>query len=61
MPILALGGSSRVGNSLKTTMDALAETVVRGEIEDCGHYVMEEQQEVVSRMLLDFFEAADDS
>ena len=30
-----------------------------GQIDDCGHYVMEEQPEHVSRKLLDFFQSVD--
>jgi len=34
----------------------LAGDVCDGEIENCGHYVMEEQPEEVARMLLGFFQ-----
>jgi pimeloyl-ACP methyl ester carboxylesterase len=45
MPVLALGGSSGMGGNLKLLMKPLAEHVDGGAIEDCGHYVMEEQPE----------------
>ena len=56
MPVLALGGSSATGDRLKSGMDALALHVQGGSIEKCGHYVMEEQPEIVTRELLRFFE-----
>ncbi len=37
-------------------MKSIATQVEGGEIEDCGHYVMEEQPEVVSKRLLEFFQ-----
>ena len=56
MPVLALGGSSATGDRLKRGMDSLALHVQGGAIEDCGHYVMEEQPGIVTRELLRFFE-----
>ena len=55
MLVLAVGGKSGVGDRLRASMEALAVSVGGGEIEDCGHYVMEEQPEVVSSRLLKFF------
>ena len=55
MPVLALGGKSGVGDRLRLSMEPLAIHVEGGEIEDCGHYVMEEQPEIVSSRLLEFF------
>ncbi len=56
MPVLALGGSTGVGDRLRVSMKSIATQVEGGEIEDCGHYVMEEQPEVVSKRLLEFFQ-----
>ena len=56
MPVLALGGASATGDRLKSAMESLALQVEGGMIEDCGHYVMEEQPEVVAYELLRFFE-----
>lgn len=56
MSVLALGGNSGVGDHLRTSMQALAVHVEGGVIEDCGHYVMEEQPEVLSSRLLAFLE-----
>ena len=55
MPVLALGGSAGMGDHLKKLIEPLAAHVEGGAIEDCGHYVMEEQPEVLAGKLLDFF------
>jgi pimeloyl-ACP methyl ester carboxylesterase len=59
MPVLALGGTTGTGMGLKMTMDTLAHNVIGGRIDDCGHFVMEEQPEVISQVLLDFFKSND--
>ncbi len=61
MPVLAFGGASGVGDSLRQMMETLALEVAGGVIPDCGHYVMEEQPELVARELLQFFERVDRS
>ena len=61
MPVLAWGGRSGTGDRLKSSMEALALRVEGGVIEDCGHYVMEEQPEFVARDLLRFFEKVEAS
>ena len=55
MPVLALGGSSATGDRLKSAMESLALHVEGGAIQDCGHYVMEEQPDIVAQQLLRFF------
>ncbi|MCJ1413653.1 hypothetical protein MMC19_007775 [Ptychographa xylographoides] len=55
MPVLALGGSAAIGDTLRQSLEALAVHVEGGVIDDCGHYMMEEQPEEVSRRLLEFF------
>lgn len=59
MPVLALGGQGGVGNNLMVAMESLADNVRGGEIESCGHYVMEEQPEIVASRLLEFFQVAE--
>ena len=59
MPVLALGGRNAVGDNLRSSMEGLAVHLDGGVIEDCGHYVMEEQPEVVARRLLDFFKSVE--
>jgi pimeloyl-ACP methyl ester carboxylesterase len=61
MPLLALGGSSGMGEHLRSLMEPFAERVGGGAIEDCGHYVMEEQPEVLAGRLLDFFKSVEAS
>ena len=56
MPVLAWGGESGVGDRLRIAMGSLALQVEGGMIEDCGHYVMEEQPKGVGQELLQFFE-----
>jgi microsomal epoxide hydrolase len=55
MPVLALGGKKAGGDTLRKSMESLAVSVEGGEIDDCGHYVLEEQPEQVATKLLDFF------
>jgi len=54
MPVLALGGEKAVGGGMLMQMEKLAEKAKGGVIEDCGHFVMEEQPEVVAGRLLEF-------
>ena len=56
MPVLALGGKSGVGDRLKIALESLSLQVQGGAIADCGHYVMEEQPQVIAHELLRFFE-----
>ncbi len=56
MPVLALGGSGGIGGVLRVSIERLAEDLRGGEITDCGHYVMEEQPEIVASRLLEFFQ-----
>jgi pimeloyl-ACP methyl ester carboxylesterase len=49
MPVLALGGQGDLG------LEALASNVQGDQIDDCGHYVMEEEPENVAQKLLNFF------
>ena len=55
MPVLALGGQGGLGSNMRKSLEALANNVQGGQIDDCGHYVMEEQSENVPQKLLDFF------
>lgn len=56
IPVLALGGKSGVGDRLKIALESIALQVQGGAIDDCGHYVMEEQPQVIAHELLRFFE-----
>jgi pimeloyl-ACP methyl ester carboxylesterase len=59
MPILALGGSGGMGEHLRLLIEPLAARVDGGAIEDCGHYVMEEQPDLLAGRLLDFFRSVE--
>jgi len=61
MPVLALGGSGAQGDNLRLSMNTLASNVSGGVIEDCGHYVMEEQPEVLAHRLLEFIKHVEDA
>jgi pimeloyl-ACP methyl ester carboxylesterase len=59
MPVLALGGGKAFGRG-GGTLDSLRRVALNvrgGVIEDCGHWMPEEQPEQIARMLLDFFAA----
>ena len=57
MPVLALGGSKAFGRGAETlaSLERVALDVRGGVIEDCGHWMVEEQPEAVARAMLDFF------
>ena len=55
MPVLALGGQGGLGSNMRKSLEAHASNVQGGQIDDCGHYVMEEQPENVAQKLLDSF------
>ena len=55
MPVLALGGSGGMGEQLRLLIEPFAERVDGGAVEDCGHYVVEEQPDLLAGRLLDFF------
>lgn len=55
MPVMAWGASDGVGDVLLHTLEKVADDVVGGTIEACGHYMPEEAPEVVTRQLADFF------
>lgn len=60
MPVLALGGADGgVGERIVGMVSGIAPHVQGGAIEQCGHFVMEEQPAVVARRLLEFFDAVE--
>lgn len=56
IPVLAIGGAQAAGEIMKTTLELTAKTVESKfvAIQDCGHYVLEEQPEVAAREILGF-------
>ena len=57
MPVLALGGGKAFGrgNDTLDSMQRVATDVRGGVIEDCGHWMQEEQPEQVANAVLEFF------
>ncbi|KAE8443163.1 hypothetical protein EG329_002332 [Mollisiaceae sp. DMI_Dod_QoI] len=55
MPVLALGGEKGVGKAMVEMVRNLDVEPEGGQIDDCGHYVMEELPEIVVAKLLEFF------
>jgi pimeloyl-ACP methyl ester carboxylesterase len=60
MPVLALGGDRSWGRRQEVveSLRRMAADVRGGVIENCGHWMPEEQPEALLRHLLDFFKAA---
>jgi len=54
-PILALGGAQGMSPGLFEAMKPLATNLAGGIVEECGHYMPEEQPELLSKMVLEFF------
>ncbi|KAH8705539.1 Alpha/Beta hydrolase protein [Talaromyces proteolyticus] len=53
--VLAVGGAGGVGERITQMVQGIAENVQGGAIEDCGHFVMEEQPGIVAERVLGFF------
>ena len=58
MPVLALGGDKSFGRGMECidSMRRVADNVRGGLVEDCGHWIAEEQPEALSDALLRFFD-----
>jgi pimeloyl-ACP methyl ester carboxylesterase len=57
MPILAIGGDAGLGEMMQQMMQTVADDVTGRVIQNCGHYVPEEAPELLSDLLVEFFEA----
>ena len=53
-PILAVGGANWLGPAIVSAFEAIGENVTGALIENCGHFVPEEQPERLSGLVLDF-------
>lgn len=53
-PILALGGAQGMSPGIYDAMKPLAENLSGGIVDQCGHYMPEEQPEAISKMVLEF-------
>jgi pimeloyl-ACP methyl ester carboxylesterase len=54
LPVLAVGGARYTGAAAAATMRLVADDVTEVIIDDCGHYVAEEQPAQFAEILLDF-------
>jgi len=61
MPVLALGGSGGLGAGMSVMAGKVAANSHSHVLEDCGHYLMEEQPEAVSKLIVDFLERVESS
>ncbi len=52
IPVLAIGGSSALGEQVGEAMKKIARDVQSSSINECGHYVPEEQPEKFNKLLL---------
>ncbi len=55
MPVMTVGGTASFGAGLKAQVEPLVERLHHVMIEECGHYLAEEQPERVADELLRFF------
>ncbi|MFX8000700.1 alpha/beta hydrolase, partial [Acinetobacter baumannii] len=57
MPVLALGGDKSFGRGMECiqSLQRVASNVRGGVVKDCGHWIAEEQPEVLCEELLRFF------
>ena len=53
-PVLALGGANSLGASVAEQMREVAQNVEEGVIDNCGHFIPEEQPEELVRRFRDF-------
>lgn len=55
MPVLAMGGEACLGAMTKQCLQMAASDVSGGVIEQCGHWIGEEQPDYIGAQLLEFF------
>lgn len=53
-PVLALGGEQSLSDRVKTMMENVASNVRGGAVEQCGHFIPDEQPEFLVEQLFDF-------
>ncbi|KAL4790147.1 Alpha/Beta hydrolase protein [Aspergillus venezuelensis] len=55
IPVLGLGGEGSVGGGMVILVKGFADNVEGGMIEECGHYLLEEQPDFVAEKVLEFW------
>ena len=58
MPVMTVGGVASFGGELKSQVEPLVERLRHVMIDDCGHYLAEEQPERLAGELIRFFAEA---
>ena len=56
MPVLALGGEKSYGAKMKVELDDVAVNVQGGIVPSAGHWIMEENPQATTRLVLDFLQ-----
>lgn len=54
VPILAIGGAQWLGPAIVSAFEAIGESVTGALVENCGHFVPEEQPAKLAELILDF-------
>ena len=57
MPVLALGGEKSYGAGMAAELEFVASNVKGGQVPNSGHWVMEENPDATTRLVLDFLTA----
>ena len=55
VPVLALGGDKTFGDKTREQLTTLVEKVHGGAAQHCGHFIPEEQPDVLVRLLSEFW------
>jgi pimeloyl-ACP methyl ester carboxylesterase len=56
MPVLALGGEKSYGAGMKTELEFVAKNVSGGVIPNSGHWVMEENPDATTKLIVDYID-----
>jgi pimeloyl-ACP methyl ester carboxylesterase len=56
MPVLAIGAEHATDNAPYETMKKVSSHLNSAIVKDCGHFIMEEQSEIFSSLILDFLQ-----
>jgi pimeloyl-ACP methyl ester carboxylesterase len=56
-PILAVGGAQWLGPAIVSTFEAIGETVSGALVDNCGHFVPEEQADKLAELILELYGA----
>jgi pimeloyl-ACP methyl ester carboxylesterase len=54
MPVFALGAEKSYGLTMKADLDQVATNVTGGVVPDSGHWIMEENPQATTKLIVDF-------